>query len=70
MSETHDSPEMTQTVSILLNTTDRNRLEQIVGDRNRPLKHVLRARIVLLSGDRLPAREVTRRAGVSRSAVL
>ncbi len=60
---------MAQTVNILLNAADRARLEQIVGDRNRPLKHVLRARIVLLSGDRLPVLEVARRAGVSRPAV-
>src|SRR3984957_15684096 len=60
---------MAQTVSILLNTTDRERLGPIAGDRNRPLKHVLRAKIVLLSGDRLPVLEVARRAGVSRPAV-
>src|SRR6202040_3609236 len=58
-----------QTVSILLNTTDRERLGQIAGDRNRPVKHVLRAKIVLLSGDRFPVLEVARRAGVSRPAV-
>jgi hypothetical protein len=34
---------MAQTVCILLNATDRQRLEQIAGDRNRPLKHVQRA---------------------------
>jgi transposase len=60
---------MAQTVSILLNTTDRERLGPIAGDRNRPVKHVLRAKIVLLSGDRLPVLEVARRAGVSRPAV-
>ena len=60
---------MAQTVSILLNSADRHRLDQIIGDRNRPLKPVLRAKIVLLSGDRLPVLEVARRAGVSRPAV-
>lgn len=60
---------MAQTVSILLDTTDRLGLEQIAGDRNRPHKHVQRARIVLFSGDRLPVLEVARRAGVSRPAV-
>lgn len=60
---------MAQTVSILLNAADRERLDQIVGDRNRPFKHVLRAKIVLLSGDRLPVLEVAHRAGFSRPAV-
>ncbi|MDR3375872.1 MAG: IS630 family transposase [Ancalomicrobiaceae bacterium] len=60
---------MAQTVSVILNSADRHRLDQIVGDRNRPLKHVLRAKIVLLSGDRLPVLEVARRAGASRPAV-
>jgi hypothetical protein len=31
---------MAQTVSILLNVADKAQLQQIVGDRNRPLKHV------------------------------
>jgi hypothetical protein len=41
----------------------------IVADRNRPLKHVQRARIVLCSADRLSVQEVARRASVSRPAV-
>ena len=60
---------MAQTVSILLNAADTQRLQQIVGDRNRSLKHVQRAKIVLFSGDRLSVLEVARRAGVSRPAV-
>jgi AcrR family transcriptional regulator len=60
---------MAQTVSILLNSSDTERLKQIVGDRNRLLKHVHRAKIVLFSGDRLSVLEVARRAGVSRPAV-
>jgi len=60
---------MAQTVSIILNSADRDRLDQIIGDRNRPLKHVLLAKVVLLSSDRLPVLEVARRAGVSRPAV-
>src|SRR6202045_4506940 len=48
---------------------DRERLLAIAGDRNRPLKHVQRARIILLSAERLPVAEVARRAGVSRPAV-
>ncbi len=60
---------MSQTVCILLDEADRVRLTEIVGDRSRPLKHVLRARIVLLSADRLPVLEVAKQAGVSRPAV-
>jgi hypothetical protein len=60
---------MAQTVSILLSVDDRARLVAIVGDRNRPHKHVLRARIILLSADRLPVLSVAERAGVSRPAV-
>ena len=45
---------MAQTVSILLQADDGARLAAVIGDRNRPQKHVLRARIVLLSADRLP----------------
>ena len=49
--------------------TIRARLAAIVGDRNRPHKHVLRARIILLSADRLPVLSIAQRAGVSRPAV-
>jgi hypothetical protein len=48
---------------------DRERLLAVVADRNRPLKLVQRARIVLYSADRLPVQEVARRASVSRPAV-
>ena len=41
----------------------------IAGDRSRPLKHILRARIVLLSDKCLTVQEVARRASVSRPAV-
>ena len=41
----------------------------IIADRNRPLKHVRRAHIVLCSADCLPVQEVARRARVSRPAV-
>jgi transposase len=60
---------MAQTVSILLNAADRQRLAEVAADRNRPLKHVQRANIILHSADRLPVLEVARRAGVSRPAV-
>ena len=60
---------MAQTVWIFLNEEDRTRLAAIVGDRNRPQKHVQRARIVLLSADRLPVLSVARQTGASRPAV-
>jgi len=44
-------------------------LEAIVADRNQPQKHVARARLVLLSADRLDVATVARRAGISRPAV-
>ena len=64
-----DSVGMAQTVCVILGPDDRERLAAIIGDRSRPLKHVQRARIVLLSAERLPVLEVARRAGISRPAV-
>ena len=60
---------MAQTVCPLVSAEDRLRLAVIVGDRNRPQKHVARARIVLLSAERLDVATVARRAGISRPAV-
>jgi transposase len=60
---------MPQTVCILLNADDRARLEAVTGDRNRPLKHICRAQIILFSAERLAVLEVARRAGASRPAV-
>src|SRR4051812_27854294 len=44
---------MAQSVCLVVAAGDRARLEAIVADRNRPQKHVTRARLVLLSADRL-----------------
>ena len=60
---------MAQTVSVIVGTDDRARLLAVLGDRNRPLKHVQRANIVLFSAERLTVLEVAHRAGVSRPAV-
>jgi transposase len=60
---------MAQTVSLILSGEDRSQLAAVIGDRNRPQKHVQRARIVLHSADRLPVLDVARRSGVSRPAV-
>src|SRR5687768_14989933 len=60
---------MAQQVSVIVSSEDRAQLAAVVEDRNCPLKHVQRARIVLLSAERLPVLEVARRAEVSRPAV-
>ena len=60
---------MAQNVSVIVRDDDRARLGAIVGDRNQRQKHMQRARIVLLSADRLPVAEVARQAGVGRPAV-
>lgn len=60
---------MAQTVSLILSAEERAHLAALVGDRNRPQKHVQRAWIILHSGDRLPVLDVGRRSGVSRPAV-
>jgi hypothetical protein len=64
-----ESVGMAQTVGVVPPTEDGQRLLTVVADRNRPLKHVQRACIVLYSADRLPVQEVARRASVSRPAV-
>src|SRR4051794_38526715 len=60
---------MAQTVNILVRADDRAALTAILDDRNRPQKHVQRARIVLLSADRLSVLEVARQTDMSRPAV-
>src|SRR3954452_12379176 len=60
---------MGQTVNILVRADDRAALTAILDDRNRPQKHVQRARIVLLSADRLSVLEVARQTDMSRPAV-
>ncbi len=60
---------MAQNVCVIVDAGDRTRLAAIAADRNRPEKHVQRARIVLLSADRLSVAEVARQARVSRPAV-
>src|SRR5215468_285807 len=59
---------MAQELCVLVSDEDRAHLGAVIGDRNRPLKHVQRARIILLSAERLPVLQVARGAGVSRPA--
>ena len=60
---------MSQDVCVVVDAGDQARLTAIAVDRNRPQKHIQRAKVVLLSADRLPVAEVARRVGVSRPAV-
>jgi transposase len=60
---------MAQTVCPWVSAADRQRLAAVLVDRNRPQKHVARARIILASTEPLDVAEVARRAGVSRPAV-
>jgi transposase len=60
---------MAQTVCVILTEAEKARLRAISEDRARPLKHIQRARIVLLSAERLSVLEVAHQAGVSRPAV-
>jgi transposase len=60
---------MAQLVCPLVSAADRTRLAVVVADRNRPQKHVARARIIVASAERLEVAEVARRAGISRPAV-
>ena len=60
---------MAQTICPLLSAEDRQRLAAVLADRNRPQKHVARARIILHSAERLDVAEVARRAQISRPAV-
>ena len=39
---------MAQTVCVIVNAADMARMEAIVGDRNRALNHIQRARIILV----------------------
>jgi transposase len=64
-----DSAEMAQEVCVTVSAADRAHLVAIIDDRNRPLKHIQRAQIILFSADRLPVLQVAQRAGTSRPAV-
>jgi len=60
---------MAQTVCVIVSVADRERLAAIAADRNRPRKHVERARIVLTSADGEPVYRVAVRLKVSRPMV-
>src|SRR6516162_6616997 len=60
---------MAQQVCVVLSAGEREQLTAIAADRNRPRKHVDRARIVLASADRQSAQRVAQSIGVSRPTV-
>ena len=64
-----DAGPMAQTVCVIVSAVDRERLQAIAGDGNQLRKHVDRARIVLASAEREPARRVAAHAAVSRPTV-
>ena len=56
-------------LGLLVSAADRARLAAIVADRSSPQKHVWRARVVLLSADRLGTAAIMRRTGLSKPSV-
>ena len=60
---------MARTVSLLLSAQHSADLRRFIEDRGRPVKHVQRAQIILLSAERLPVLEIAKRVGVSRPMV-
>jgi transposase len=60
---------MREHLGLLVSPADRARLAAIVADRSSPQKHVWRARVVLLSADRVGTAEILRRTGLSKPSV-
>jgi transposase len=60
---------MAQQVCVVLSAAEREQLAAIAADRNRPRKHIERARIVLASADRPSVQGVAQSVGVSRPTV-
>jgi transposase len=56
-------------ISINLSPSDRDRLDQIMKDRNAAQKHAWRAEIVLLTGDGVGTNEIMRRTRTSKTCV-
>jgi transposase len=60
---------MREPCCLVLSAADRARLAALVTDRNSPQKHVWRARIILLSADRLGTVKIMRRTGKAKPSV-
>jgi transposase len=56
-------------ISVTLSSSDRQRLEAVIGNRNTAQKHVWRAAIVLLSADGVGTTEIMRQTGTSKTCV-
>jgi hypothetical protein len=56
-------------IVVIVTPEDRRRLEAVVRDRNRPQKHVWRARIILLTADGLGTNGIVRATGKDKTVV-
>ena len=56
-------------LGLFVSSADRARLAAIIADRNDPQKHVWRAQVVLLTGDRVGTAEIMRRTGLGKVSV-
>jgi transposase len=56
-------------LGLFVASADRERLAAIIADRNRAQKHVWRAQVVLLTGDRVGTAEIMRRTGLGKPSV-
>ena len=56
-------------ISITLTSSDRQRIEAVISNRNTAQKHVWRAAIVLLTTDGVGTAEIMRRTGTSKTCV-
>ena len=60
---------MRQGIAVTVDTTERARLEAIIADRNRPQKHVWRARIILLTADGVGTTGIEHQTGKDKTCV-
>lgn len=60
---------MRKSLGLFVSSADRERLAAIVADRNSPQKHVWRAQVVLLTGDRVGTSEIMRQTGLGKPSV-
>jgi transposase len=56
-------------LGLFIASADRERLAAIIADRNSAPKHVWRAQVVLLTGDRVGTAEIMRRTGLGKPSV-
>jgi transposase len=56
-------------IVVTVTPKDRCRLEAVVRDRNRPQKHVWRARIILLTAEGLGTNQIVRETGKDKTVV-